>query len=319
MARADSYNKYGMRNVLAEHSRTAKEYKNHVDLSYSHLNFGYGVNDVSEARQAVKARCDEISPNRQAQTNVISEWVVTYPFTECSKQVRTDADGKRFHANVPNDMEHCKRFFDECYEFACERYGSDNVIGAYVHMDEVTPHIHILTVPVCVSRKTGRLTVSSASLLTRTELRKFHEDLQEDMNRVFGKNDYILNGRTEGDYTVEELKKRKKDKRALGRKAKELNERENAVKAREDKAEQDMRELAERKRQIEEQEKQLEDEKQALQTATQKIKELSDELAREQKWYDKKQRLHAESIKERTQTSIAEIQTALGIDFQLGK
>ena len=73
------------------------------------------------------------------------------------------------------------------------RYGADNVIAGYVHMDETTPQIHVCVVPEAISRKTGRRTVSSASLLTRAELRNFHQDLKKEMLKVFGKDaeDYI--------------------------------------------------------------------------------------------------------------------------------
>ena len=43
-----------------------------------------------------------------------------------------------------------KRYFDECYKFICnyKNLGEKNVISAVVHLDEGTPHLHLMFVPV---------------------------------------------------------------------------------------------------------------------------------------------------------------------------
>ena len=38
--------------------------------------------------------------------------------------------------------------FMDTYRFACERFGADNIVGAYIHLDEYTPHMHVFVVPV---------------------------------------------------------------------------------------------------------------------------------------------------------------------------
>lgn len=234
MARADSYNSKDLRYVLKEHTRELKEYKNYVDLSRSKYNWQYGSTEsVDKTILGISSRCKDIMNGKKMpdNTNVISEWVVTYPFTECYQTEKStgkkDENGNDIMhtVNIPNDMEHCRRFFDTVYKFAQDRYGKENVIAGYVHMDETTPQIHIDIVPEAMSRKTGKKTVSSASLLTRGELKKFHQDLQKKMNEVFGQNDYILNGRTKGDYTVAEMKQRQADKEEI-----EINRKKNKKK-----------------------------------------------------------------------------------------
>ena len=43
-----------------------------------------------------------------------------------------------------------KRYFDECYKFICnyKNLGEKNIISAVVHLDEGTPHLHLIFVPV---------------------------------------------------------------------------------------------------------------------------------------------------------------------------
>ena len=52
-------------------------------------------------------------------------------------------------------------------------FGAENCAGAYVHMDETTPHMHYASVPVTSD---GRL--SAKSLLNRTFMKQFHDRLE---------------------------------------------------------------------------------------------------------------------------------------------
>lgn len=236
MANISHYTKSDIKDLFKEHDRTAKYYKNSVDLSRSHLNFGYGILNAGEAELAHHARVADIMQGRkvQEQTTFASEWIITYPYTECHKQViptcefykypvydeagniiHNAGDEKTKEINVANDEAHLKKFFDICYKFACDRYGKENILSAWVHMDETTPHLHLCLVPEATSRKTGKRTVSSASIFNKKELSTFHKDLQDTMNAEFGPNDYILNGRTKGNYTPSELRQRDADKQEL--------------------------------------------------------------------------------------------------------
>ena len=49
--------------------------------------------------------------------------------------------------------------FMDTYRFACERFGADNIVGAYIHLDEYTPHMHFFAVPVTMkeSRYAGKV------------------------------------------------------------------------------------------------------------------------------------------------------------------
>ena len=39
-------------------------------------------------------------------------------------------------------------FFRDSYIWACDRFGEENVVGAYIHLDEYTPHMHVFVVPI---------------------------------------------------------------------------------------------------------------------------------------------------------------------------
>lgn len=44
-------------------------------------------------------------------------------------------------------------FFRDSYIWACDRFGEENVVGAYIHLDEYTPHMHVFVVPIAFKRR----------------------------------------------------------------------------------------------------------------------------------------------------------------------
>ena len=65
-----------------------------------------------------------------------------------------------------------RRFFEEAAAYLTDFVGKENVVSAMVHMDEKTPHMHFLHVPVT---QDGRL--SANSIYTRASLKKLQTDL----------------------------------------------------------------------------------------------------------------------------------------------
>ena len=86
----------------------------------------------------------------------------------------------------------------------------ENVISAYVHFDEVTPHMHYAFVPVVEDKKKGGYKLSAKEAITREDLRTFHKDLSNHMERVFGRDVGILN-----EATKEEIKEYSRTETAI--------------------------------------------------------------------------------------------------------
>lgn len=194
MAHLDKFTRTDSRGVLKEAYRELRKYKNNVDTSLSMNNYSMeGIKSSKEALKRVDARCAEVMNGRkmQKQTNVIVSCAYTLP--------------EYFYDKPVDEQRKC---FDAVYRFIQDRYGKENVIDGVVHNDETTPHMTVYTVPVTTSRKTGNITVSSASLCTQKEFNTFHKDLESYMEEEFGVKGLALNGRTKGNFTLEELKER---------------------------------------------------------------------------------------------------------------
>lgn len=209
MAHLDKFTRTDSRGVLKEAYRELRKYKNNVDTSLSMNNYSMeGIKSSKEALKRVDARCIEVMNGRkmQKQTNVVVSCAYTLP--------------EYFYDKPADEQRKC---FDAVYRFIQDRYGKDNVIDGVVHNDETTPHMTVYTVPVTTSRKTGNITVSSASLCTQKEFNTFHKDLECYMEKEFGVKGLALNGRTKGKFTLEELKERTRVKEEQDKREQGLN------------------------------------------------------------------------------------------------
>lgn len=217
MAHLDKFTRTDSRGVLKEAYRELRKYKNNVDTSLSMNNYSIeGIKSSKEALKRIDARCAEVMNGRkmQKQTNVVVSCAYTLP--------------EYFYDKPADEQRKC---FDAAYRFIQDRYGKENVIDGVVHNDETTPHMTVYTVPVTTSRKTGNITVSSASLCTQKEFNTFHKDLESYMEKEFGVKGLALNGRTKGNFTLEELKERTRVKEGQDKRDEELDKREKGLAA----------------------------------------------------------------------------------------
>lgn len=157
-----------------------------IDLSRTHLN--YNLAPEHDQIEFIRQRTSEVKCQKRADVNVMCDWVVTAP------------EGL--------DRGHLKEFFKASYDFFEKRYGRENVISAYVHMDETTPHMHFAFVPIVFDKKKEIYKVSAKQLITKTELKRVHPDLTRHLKEEYswGRNLKILNGATiNGNRTVAEM------------------------------------------------------------------------------------------------------------------
>lgn len=99
------------------------------------------------------------------------------------------------------DPARVREFFENGYSFLSDRYGAENVVSAYVHMDEAQPHMHFAWVPVT---KDGRL--SAKDVVTRADLRTLHGDMQKSLEDAMGcRVDVLLDPEQQGEKQLSAL------------------------------------------------------------------------------------------------------------------
>lgn len=120
-------------------------------------------------------------------------------------------------------------FFSASYGELAAKFGEENVVSCWVHLDESQPHMHFAWVPVT---EDGRL--SAKDVLNRNVLQRFHVELQANLERVLNCSvDVLLDEKTRGDKAakyvdLDEFKAATERLESLRREVKEA-ERESAT------------------------------------------------------------------------------------------
>ena len=98
-----------------------------------------------------------------------------------------EADNSQLH-RCPEIEQWAKDVYDWC----ARRYGQENIIGFQVHLDESSPHIHALIVPVGQRAKSGRECVMWSAKFGKNRyeygriLREMHTSLYEEVGSKYG-------------------------------------------------------------------------------------------------------------------------------------
>lgn len=77
-------------------------------------------------------------------------------------------------------IEETKKYFEESYNFVCnyKQLGEENIISAVVHLDEGTPHMHLLYVPVIHTKDKNENDISKVCARDLWKGRDSYRDLQ---------------------------------------------------------------------------------------------------------------------------------------------
>ncbi len=189
MAHCEKFGKSAMGKMFCHYARLNGERNGNqeIDHSKSCLNYNLAVHQEMAQLDFLNQRLGEIHVHNRKDVNVFCDWVVTAP----KDLPDTDLD----------------LFFKSTYGFLEGRYGKENVISAYVHMDETTPHLHFAFVPVVRDKKRDRFKLSAKEKISRIELKQFHPALSSHLEAVFGRDVGILNEATkDGNKSIAQLK-----------------------------------------------------------------------------------------------------------------
>lgn len=196
MANFDKFSRGACGHMLKHYERAKDENGEYVrfgnrdiDPERSHLNYNLGPEREGAQYTFIKQRCGEVYCLNRSNVNVLGSWIVTAP------------------EGMPDDQ--LRPFFQASYDALEKKYGRENVVSAYVHMDESgRPHMHFAFVPVMYDKDKERYSVCAKKLVTKTELKKFHPWLEAEVSKRLGYQVQLMNEATkDGNKTVTELKR----------------------------------------------------------------------------------------------------------------
>ena len=181
---------------------------NHYDKTRMKLNFEIGpdrkVHSLGYQEKSLEVRLQErltelgwkpFKPDSKIQPNCCAKFIfggnhdrtLEMAFGTQTVNLNKGADNS-YLQRCPEIEQWAKDVYDWC----AKRYGQENIIGFQVHLDESSPHIHVLIVPVGQRSKSGRECVMWSAKFGKTRyeygriLREMHTSLYEEVGSKYG-------------------------------------------------------------------------------------------------------------------------------------
>ena len=134
--RNTKYKRENLKGIYRHNERKNKNYSNkNIDSTKSYLNYSLKDCKFTYEKEFEKLRKEY---NLKGQVKVVSNIACEYIIT---------SDKDFFEAIGEQET---KRYFETAYQFVCEykNLGEQYILSAKVHIDEETPHMHLVFVPV---------------------------------------------------------------------------------------------------------------------------------------------------------------------------
>ena len=181
---------------------------NHYDKTRMKLNFEIGpdgkVHPLGYQKKSLEVRLKErltelgwkpFKPDSKIQPNCCAKFIFggnhdrTLEMAFGTQTVNLDKGADNSHLQRCPEIE---QWAKDVYDWCAKRYGQKNIIGFQVHLDESSPHIHALIVPVGQRSKSGRECVMWSAKFGKDRfeygriLRKMHTSLYEEVGSKYG-------------------------------------------------------------------------------------------------------------------------------------
>lgn len=181
---------------------------NHYDKTRMKLNFEIGpdgkVHPLGYQEKSLEVRLQErltelgwkpFKPDSKIQPNCCAKFIFggnhdrTLEMAFGTQNVNLDKGADNSHLQRCPEIE---QWAKDVYDWCAKRYGQENIIGFQVHLDESSPHIHALIVPVGQRAKSGRECVMWSAKFGKSRyeyghiLREMHTSLYEEVGSKYG-------------------------------------------------------------------------------------------------------------------------------------
>ena len=181
---------------------------NHYDKTRMKLNFEIGsdrkVHPLGYQEKSLEVRLQErltelgwkpFKPDSKIQPNCCAKFIFggnhdrTLEMAFGTQAVNLDKVADNSHLQRRPEIE---QWAKDVYDWCARRYGQENIIGFQVHLDESSPHIHTLIVPVGQRSKSGRECVMWSAKFGKSRyeygqiLREMHTSLYEEVGGKYG-------------------------------------------------------------------------------------------------------------------------------------
>ena len=196
--RNEKYKRENLKGIYRHNERRNKNYSNkNINQEISYLN--YSLKDCKHSYEKEFELIRE-KYNLKGQIKTVSNIVCEYIITS----------DKEFFNSI--GAEETKRYFETAYKFVCDykNLGEQYILSAKVHMDEETPHMHLIYIPVVYTQDKKGNNIDKIACSEFWKEKDSYRQLQDAFYNYIKANNFNLergneNGRVH--LSVEEYKK----------------------------------------------------------------------------------------------------------------
>ena len=188
--------------------RKNQDSTNHYDKTRMKLNFEIGpdekIHPLGYQEKPLEVRLQErldalgwkpFKPDSKIQPNRCAKFIFggnhdrTLEMAFGNQTVSLENDADNSHLHRCEEIEHWAK---DVHDWCAKRYGQENIVGFQVHLDESSPHIHALIVPVGIRPKSGRECVMWSAKFGKNRfeygqiLKEMHTSLYEEVGGKYG-------------------------------------------------------------------------------------------------------------------------------------
>lgn len=168
--RNDKLTRVDAQGSYIHNDRRSKGHSNKdIDPSRTHLNFYCKKNELTYIKEF-----DRMKKEYDLKGNIRSNSIIM-----CEMMITSDNE---FFDKI--GLEETKRYFRESYKFVCnyKNLGERNIVSAAVHLDETTPHMHLVYIPVIKTKDKEGNTIDKICARDFWRGRNSYRELQNDFH-----------------------------------------------------------------------------------------------------------------------------------------
>lgn len=156
----------------SRYEKKNEDTSHHYDITRKKLNFvvtadGIKPLDTTNTEKLYGRYLDRLAelnfkaydPMAANQPNSYIDWVFSGDHDAMAKLAfgdqEVDFSLKTSNAHIRR-MPDFEQYARDVYDFACQKFGKENVLGVEAHLDETTPHVHVNVIPVAMRQQKGR-------------------------------------------------------------------------------------------------------------------------------------------------------------------
>ena len=178
--RNTKYKRENLKGIYRHNERRNKNYSNkNINPELSHLNYS-----LKDCKHSYEKEFDLIKEkyNLKGQIKTVSNIACEYIITS----------DKEYFNSI--GIDETKRYFETAYKFVCEykNLGEQYILSAKVHMDEETPHMHLVFIPVIHTKDKKGISIDKIACSEFWKAKDSYRQLQDAFYNYMVANNFEL-------------------------------------------------------------------------------------------------------------------------------